>query len=148
MTEEETAALVMQAIGYAIDGDGERATSVLDTIAESSDNNRMYGVCCAIAAAGAQVLRLLYGSQAPGPGDMWAFSELAPGSLGDPAEAFATRFLVAYANGDTPTCLALYQAALKAGGIEYVDSVCALLANVAGLARLALAEKDARRLPN
>ncbi|UZK54056.1 hypothetical protein NEH16_07745 [Streptomyces drozdowiczii] len=56
----------------------------------------------------------------------------------DPPKAFAVRFLTAYANGDHDTCLALFEAALHASDEQYVSSVCALLADVAGIYRLAL----------
>lgn len=64
-----------------------------------------------------------------------------------PPQAFALRFLVAYSNGDTDTCSALFGAALSSGDEQYPASVCALLSVVADLVRLALAEKRAGRLP-
>ncbi|MFJ9448205.1 hypothetical protein ACIRRH_41275 [Kitasatospora sp. NPDC101235] len=151
MTEDETVTLIQQAIGSAVHGDVDTAARALETLGENSSNTRMYGVCCAIATAGARTLRLLYGSQAPTTdnGAMWATTELAPGAFAaDPAEAFAMRFLVAYSNGDTDTCLALFETALAAGGEQYVGSVVALLAAVARLVRLALDEKAAGRLPS
>ncbi|MFF7991727.1 hypothetical protein ACFZDG_18280 [Kitasatospora xanthocidica] len=150
MTEDETVDLIQRAIGSAAHGDIDTAACALEALGEASDNNRMYGVCCAIATAGTHTLRLLYGSQAPNAdnGAMWAATELAPGAFAaDPAEAFAMRFLVAYSNGDTETCLALFETALRAGGEQYVGSVVALLAAVARLVRLALDEKAAGRLP-
>jgi hypothetical protein len=150
MTEDEMVDLVQQALAAAIDGDTAQASAALDALGDGCTNTQMYGVCCAIAEAGRRILRKLYGSGAPSrPGDMWAIEELVPGAFHkDPADAFAARFLVAYANRDSSTCLALFETALTAGGTEYVDSVCALLTNVAGLARLALAEKRAGRLPS
>ncbi|MQS14484.1 hypothetical protein F7Q99_20000 [Streptomyces kaniharaensis] len=150
MNDDQTVALIQQAIGSAAHGDIDTAARALESLGQASDNNRMYGVCCAIATTGTHTLRLLYGSQAPTAdnGAMWATTELTPGAFAaDPAEAFAMRFLVAYSNGDTDTCLALFETALKAGGEQYVSSVCALLTAVAKLVRLALDEKAAGRLP-
>ncbi|MGW3072327.1 hypothetical protein [Kitasatospora sp. NPDC001132] len=150
MNNDETTALIQQAIGSAAHGDADTAARALETLGQNSDNNRMYGVCCAIAAAGTHTLRLLYGSKAPTAdnGAMWATAELVPGAFAAvPDEAFAMRFLVAYSNGDTDTCLALFETALQAGGEQYVASVTTLLATVARLVRLALDEKAAGRLP-
>ncbi|MFJ5070204.1 hypothetical protein ACIQC7_27725 [Kitasatospora sp. NPDC088556] len=150
MNDDKTVALIQQAIGSAAHGDADTAARALEALGQNSDNNRMYGVCCAIAAAGTHTLQLLYGSQAPTAdnGAMWATTEFVPGAFAaDPAEAFATRFLVAYSNGDTDTCLALFETALQAEGEQYVASVCALLTAVGQLVRLALDEKAAGRLP-
>jgi hypothetical protein len=101
----------------------------------------MYGVCCAIAEAGAFMLRKIYGDQAPTTPDdgMWVLQPLVPDAVDrDPAKAFSMRFLIAYANGDRDTTLALFDAALASGGDQYVDSVSSLLADVAGITRLAL----------
>lgn len=147
MTEGKTAEMVMATIGYAVAGDVGRTASALQELGENSDNNQMYGVCCAIAAAGAHVLRLLHGNVLA-EGDFWALSEVTPGSLdSNPAGMFARRFLVAYSNGDTATCMALFNATLAAGEEHHVTSVIALLGHVASLIQLALKEKDAGRLP-
>lgn len=133
--------LIWDALAAAVSGDSERAAGALESLGRNSDDHQMYGVCCAIAGAGEHVLRRIYGDQAPTPGtdDMFVLGELVPGTLAaDPPEAFALRFLTAYANGDTDTCMALFNAALQSDGDQYVDSVCALLAHVAGLCRLAL----------
>lgn len=138
--------LLEAAIGHAIDGDAEQAAHALQTIGEASNTHEMYGVCCGIATVGHHVLKLLYGPAADGAS--WGMTELEPGALGkDPARQFAMRFLVAYSNGDTEMCLALYDATVRATDDEYVDSICALLATVAELARLALDEKRKGTLP-
>lgn len=145
MDTDEASTLVFEAIAYAVAGDAERAASNLTTLGENSDDNRMYGVCCAIASAGKHMLGLIYGDQAAQPerGDMWVLQQLEPGALDrDPPKAFAARFLIAYCNDDEATTLALFQAALHSAGDQYVDSVCALLADVAGIARLALKQRD------
>ncbi|WP_282686296.1 MULTISPECIES: hypothetical protein [unclassified Streptomyces] len=141
MAHDPTADLVFEALAHAIDGNASEAATALMTIGQASDDNRMYGVCCAIASAGTHALSLVYGDRAPKPGtsDMYVLQELKPGAIdGDPPKAFAVRFLTAYANGDTATCMALFNAALRSSDDEYVSSVCALLADVAGIYRLAL----------
>ncbi|MFE7360693.1 MULTISPECIES: hypothetical protein [Streptomyces] len=141
MDQKETGDLVFEALAQAVAGNTSEAATALMTLGQASDNNRMYGVCCAIASAGAHALGLVYGDRAPKPGtsDMYVLQELVPGATdADPPKAFAVRFLTAYANGDTGTCMALYNAALRSSDEEFVDSVCALLADVAGIYRLAL----------
>lgn len=144
MDQHQTAELVWQMLGQAVDGDTAAAATTLQTIGMNADDHRMYGVCCALASAGQQILQQLYGEHAPRPGtsDMYVLEELVPGAVtDDPAKGFALRFLTAYANGDTTTTLALFNAALDASDDEFCDSICALLANVAGLARLALKQR-------
>ncbi|MEU3620636.1 hypothetical protein ABZ725_51630 [Streptomyces sp. NPDC006872] len=144
MNTDDTANLVFEALAYAVAGQGDDAARHLITIGSQSDDNRMYGVCCAIAAAGEHMLCQLYGERAPRPehGDMWVLKQLQPGAMdSDPPKAFAARFLVAYCNKDNQTTLALFAAALASEGDQYVDSVCALLVMVAGISRLAIDEK-------
>ena len=141
MDQKETGDLVFEAIAHAVAGNASEAATALMTIGQEADNSRMYGVCCAIASAGTHALGLVYGDRAPVPGtsDMYVLQELKPGAASaDPPKAFAVRFLTAYANGDTDTCMALFNAALRSSDEEFVDSVCALLADVAGIYRLAL----------
>lgn len=146
MNQEETAQAVWDMLGRAVAGDTCGAATALQSIGMASDTSRMYGVCCALAEAGKHVLRQMYGEQAPRPGttDMFVMQELVPGATDDdPPAAFALRFLTAWSNGDQATTLALYEAAVNASDEEYVSSVGALLANVAGLCRLALDRKRA-----
>lgn len=145
MDHSQAAELITEALARAIANDTNGAATALETIGQQSDDNQMYGACCAISSAGVHFLKQIYGARAAAmaKNDMWVLEELEPGALaGNPPKAFAVRFLIAYANGDTSTCLALYNTALKASGEEYVASVCALLADVAGIARLALEEKN------
>ncbi|MFJ4624281.1 hypothetical protein [Streptomyces sp. NPDC088812] len=145
MDTREASTLVFDAISYAVAGDAERAADTITTLGSQSDDNLMYGACCAIAEAGKLMLQKIYGEQAARPenGDMWVFEQLKPGALDDdPAKAFAMRFLVAYCNGDTATTLALFQTALHSDGYQYVDSVCALLVDVAGITRLAIDQRN------
>ena len=144
MNEEETSQAVLDMLGLAVAGDTTGAATALQTLGVNSDTNLMYGVCCGLAEAGRLVLHQLYGNKAPRPGtnDMFVLQELVPGATDhDPPKAFALRFLTAWANSDRATTLALYNTALQASDEEYVSSVAALLADVAGLCRLALDQK-------
>lgn len=146
MDRHQTVALIQEALASAMEGNADGAATALQALGENTTSNEMYGVCCAFATAGKHALELLYGKQAKNA--QWVLEEIRPGSLGkDPAKTFSVRFLTAYASGDNETCLALYQAAVNATDEEYVDSVLALLADVASILRLALEEKDAGRLP-
>ena len=133
--------LIFEAIAHGVSGDRDGAIDRLNSVCENADGPRMYGVCCALAEAGAHMLRRIYGDQAPqAPADgMFILQELKPGATDDdPAEAFSMRFLAAWANGDRDTTDALFSAAAKASNEQYIDSVCALFANVIGITRLAL----------
>lgn len=143
MNLDTTANLVFEALAHAVAGNADDAARHLITIGSQSDDNRMYGVCWAIASAGEHMLQRIYGDRAPHleHGDMWVLQQLEPGSLdADAPKAFAARFLVAHCNADKETALALFQAALDSDGDEYVASVGALLAMVAGISRLAIAQ--------
>jgi hypothetical protein len=141
MSAEEAARLVEDALAAAIAGDVDRAAHCIGVLGADSDADRMYGVCTAVAEAGHRTLRLLYGDNAPRPGTsgMWAIQPLVAGALeDDPAQAFATRFLVAHCNGDAASAKAQYEVALRAGPDVFVGGVCRLVADVAGLANAAL----------
>lgn len=136
--------LVFEALAHGVAGDTEGAFDKLNSVCEQADQPRMYGVCCGLAEAGAHMLRKIYGDQAPKtPEDgMWILQELEPGAADkDPAKAFSIRFLTAWANGDRDTTDALFTAATHASDEQYVDSVCALFADVVGITRLALEEQ-------
>lgn len=137
--------LVMEALAHAVAGESDEAAAALLTLGQRGDGNLMYGVCCALASAGEHSLRRIYGDHAPklASGDMWVMQQLQPGAPDDdPPKTFCVRFLIAYANEDTATCMALYQAAYDASDEQYVDSIAALLATVAGIIRLALVPPD------
>lgn len=143
MDTDTASQLIYDALAHGVAGDIEGAFTKLNTVCEQADRPRMYGVCCALAAAGAHMLRKLYGNQAPKtPAEgMFILQELEPGAVGkDPAKAFSIRFLTAWANGDRDTTDALFAAAIRGSDEEYVDSVCALFADVVGISRLALDE--------
>lgn len=146
MDKEKAASLIFEALAYAVAGEADKAATNLITLGQNCDDNEMYGTCCAIAEAGAFMLRKLYGDAAPKTPEqgMWVLQPLVPNAVDqDPAKAFSLRFLIATANGDRPTTLALFNAALGSGGDQYVDSVSALLADVAGITRLVQQESKA-----
>jgi hypothetical protein len=141
MNTEDASKLIFEALAHGVAGEGDNAIDKLNSVCEGADGPRMYGVCCALAAAGAHMLRRIYGDKAPKtPEDgMWIMQELQPGAMkDDPAKAFAMRFLIAWTNGDTDTTNALFAAATRASNEQYIDSVCALFADVIGITRLAL----------
>lgn len=144
MDTDTASKLVFEALAHGVAGDTEGAFDKLNAVCEQADQPRMYGVCCGLAAAGAHMLRKIYGDQAPKTPDdgMFILQELEPGAASkDPAKAFSIRFLTAWANGDQDTTDALFTAATHASDEQYVDSVCALFADVVGITRLALDEQ-------
>lgn len=141
MTSEEATKAVWDMLGHAIEGRGDEAARALMAIGQDSDTARMYGVCCALAETGKEILHRLYPAMTWEPnGSMWALHLIGPGE-GNPADVWAARFLVAWANKDTANTDALFTAALAGSDDEYGDSICALLVTVAGLGKTALAEK-------
>lgn len=145
MDNETVPQKLYNALAYAVSGDTERAFELINAVGSSCDVKEMYGVCGGIAETGALMLRKIYGDNAPqSPEDgMWTFEELRPGAgADDPPKLFSMRFLIAWANGDRDTTLALYDTALKAGPDAYTESVCALFADVVGITKLALEQKD------
>lgn len=144
MDTDTASQLVYEALAHGVAGDTEGAFDKLNAVCTQADWPRMYGVCCGLAEAGAHMLRKIYGDQAPktAADGMFIFQELQPGALADdPSKTFSMRFLTAWANGDRDTTHALFTAATKASDEEYVDSVCALFADVVGICRLALDEQ-------
>lgn len=146
MNDERLAELVQTAFHFAYEADADGVGTCLDEIGTSGDPFDMYKACCGFAEIGRAALTKIYGNRASDldRGDMFYIEELKPGFLSDdPPKAFAARFLIAYCNDDKDTTPALFRAALEAGGVQYVDSVCALVADVAGIARLALEKGSA-----
>jgi hypothetical protein len=133
----ERADLIMLALTHAMDRNGREATQILARIGDNSDNADMYGVCRALASAVEQVLPRIFGALVPDT--IWAFQVL--GDAPDPAQLFAARFIIANANHDIPTCVALFRAAAEAGSAEYTDSIAALL----GMAGALLRDAEQRR---
>jgi hypothetical protein len=144
ISTEDASQLIYEALAHGVAGDADTAISKLNSVCENADGPRMYGVCCALAEAGAHMLRRLYGDQAPASPDEGIFilQELQPGAVDDdPAKAFSVRFLTAWANGDRETTDALFTAATHASNEQYIDSVCALFADVIGITRVALEQQ-------
>ncbi|MFI2434731.1 hypothetical protein [Streptomyces sp. NPDC018693] len=144
MTSEEAAKLIHEALGAAITGDGERAADLVARLGTDSDAARMLGVCYAIADAGHKALQMMYGDAAPNPmrGDFWMIEQLEEGALDDPVQGFASRFFVAYCNGDRDTARAHWETALQAGPPVFIGGVCRLLIDVAGLCRAAIQQSE------
>ena len=142
METPRRAQLVMDVLQHAVNRDVDQAIHVMGEIAAASNGRQMYGVCCALAEAARQTLVRLYGH--PSPEGLWALAVPDPAEGPQhPAHAFSLRFITAYANGDLPTCEALYVAAANASPEDYSHSVTALLGDVAHLARVALEERTA-----
>ncbi|MEU1853971.1 hypothetical protein ABZ499_33110 [Streptomyces sp. NPDC019990] len=145
MTAEDAAQLIHEALAAAVAGDGDRAADLVARLGVDSDAARMLGVCYAFAEAGHKALKKLFGDQAPNPqhGDYWMIQQLGPGALDNPAQGFASRFLVAYCNGDRDTARAHWETALQAGPEAFIGGVCQLLIDVAGLARAVIQQSEA-----
>ncbi|WP_324787154.1 hypothetical protein [Streptomyces sp. H51] len=136
MDTPRRAHLVMQVLQHAIDSDHDRAMRLTGEIAAASTGSKMYGVCCAFAEAARQTLISLYGH--PSPEGLWALTAPDPADGPQhPAHAFSVRFITAFANGDMPTCQALYLAMANATAEDYAHSVTALIGVAAHLARVA-----------
>lgn len=137
--------LTMRAIGCALESDAEGATDAMLEIGQNGTWQNVYGACCAFAEVGKAALIKFYGDKAPDTdrGDSWGMTILDPAKA-DPAEVFASRFIVAYANDDKDTAFALFRAALDSSAEEYVSSVAQLLATAASLANSALEHTRAR----
>lgn len=142
MSTTRRAQLVMDVLRHAVNGDHDGAMRLMAAIAQASDGQQMYGVCCALAEAARQTLVRLYGH--PAPEALWALVAPDPADgPRHPAHTFALRFITAFANGDMPSCQALYVAAVRASGEDYAHSVTALVGVVAHLTQVALEEPAA-----
>ncbi|MFF3516145.1 hypothetical protein [Streptomyces sp. NPDC002573] len=143
MDTTRRAQLVMNVLQHAVAGDYDRTMQTMGKIAEATDRRQMYGVCRAFAEAGRQTLIHLYGH--PSPEGLWAMVAPDPddGCAQHPAHTFSLRFITAYANGDMPTCQALYLAAANASPENYGHSLTALIGDVAYLVRAAAQEPAA-----
>ncbi|MFG2722689.1 hypothetical protein ACGFW5_30985 [Streptomyces sp. NPDC048416] len=138
MDTEEASQLAYKALALAVADETDEVADVLDVLGHGCTDNQMYGVCCGFANVGKLMLERLYGVRIGADGPMVALREIVTGAAElDPPQAFAMRFLAAFANGDNDMTLTLFNVAVSAGAEQYVDSVCALLANVAGICRLA-----------
>lgn len=138
MNDDELAEHVMTALAAAIDHDEHACCGALAAIAATGDPHDMYRACCGFAEAARQSMTRLYGrSPDLEAGDMWAAIPLGANATenADPAHLFSMRFTIAYANDDTDTTPALFQAALNSG--YYPESVMSLLLDAANLTVIA-----------
>ncbi|MFD3455797.1 hypothetical protein ACFWVC_26915 [Streptomyces sp. NPDC058691] len=142
METTRRAQLVMDVLRHAAAADHDEAMRLMGEIAQASDGNQMYGVCCGLAEAGRQALVRMYGH--PSREGLWALTAPDPADgLRHPAHTFALRFITAFINGDLPTCQALYMTAARASAEDYAHSVTAIVGYVARLAQIALEEPAA-----
>lgn len=140
MTDEQATQTTWDMLGAAVEGRGDEAARLMGELGADSDGPRMYGVCCGLAEAGRHALRKLYPAMIWEPsGSMYVLQELQPGGMDkNPADTWAARFVVAWANRDTANTDALFGVAEAMPGDGFPDCVCALLCTVAGVCRLAL----------
>lgn len=124
--------LVMDMVGASAFGDPQRAGELLERLAEGRPSGDMYPVCCAVAGA-AKVLLEHMAAGVPGAA-YWGLQIVGDGPV-PPDVTFAQRFVVAYANGDTDMCLALYRAQEEQPGDVLPDAVCALVIYTGHLVR-------------
>lgn len=138
MDQDRLHQLTMDALSAAVLKDADRASDAITEIGASGDPFDMYAACCGFAEIAKRAMTKALGQKPDlAAGDMWILEDLKPSSPDkNPAETFAVRFMTAYANDDKDTVPALYRTALEAGPEQFVDSVCALLANAADLHRL------------
>jgi hypothetical protein len=142
MTNEQASRAAWDMLGAAVEGRGDDAARLMGELGADSDGPRMYGVCCGLAEAGRHALKKLFPTMA-WSGYLYAIRELQPGGLEEnPADTWAARFLVAWANHDTANTDALFSVAAAAPGDGFPDRVCALLCTVAGLIRSMPAPRD------
>lgn len=143
MTPEDLYPLVTGAVEASLEGDAERVADALARIAATGDPFDMYAACCGFADVGKNALDTIagnHGCDSDCCGDHRVeIREARPGAFGeDPHQAFAARFFAAYCNNDSDMTTALFKVALDAGMEDFVDSVCALVRNVAGMMQLAV----------
>lgn len=137
LDEKTLTGLMEQAFAHTLVMDVDGACNALDAIGTSGDPGDVYAACCGFAEIAKQGMARI----APRPvdvaaGDMWALQEARPGiNEEDPYGAFAMRFIVAYANDDRDTCMALFKAALNMDGDHFTRCVCVLLIQAAEMHR-------------
>jgi hypothetical protein len=137
MDDAQLGQVVLDAVTHAMCQNDEALAGSLAAI-EQVGPWAMFGACCGWADCGHAALRKLYGERAAdlAQGDMWALQELVPGKS-RASDLFASRFIVAWANGDQPMALALFRSAVSVSEDAYGEAVISLLMSVAGLVRLA-----------
>ncbi|WP_406321761.1 hypothetical protein [Streptomyces sp. NBC_00519] len=137
MEQQKLYQLTTDALARAIDGDMDgAATAIVEIGQNSADGFDVFAACCGFAEAARQAMVKLNGGDPADPdrGGGWAVRPVDDEDQVDAPLLFARRFIIAYANDDQPTALALWRAALLASHAEYVASVASLLATAARLA--------------
>ncbi|MFC8276276.1 hypothetical protein ACFUJR_27845 [Streptomyces sp. NPDC057271] len=137
MDTDEQIRLANDALRAAINHNSDHALDCLEALGADGDPSPLFDACSIFAAAGTQALHILHGGHRPSHcGGFWAIQEAVPGSLAEhPHNAFAVRFVAAYANEDPDSAQALFLAALDAGQADFSNSVVTLLAYTAHLHR-------------
>ncbi|MDQ0961957.1 hypothetical protein QFZ66_005835 [Streptomyces sp. B4I13] len=132
MEQHELSRLTSAALARAIDGDMDgAATAIVEIGRNSADGFDVYAACCGFAEAARKAMVTLDGGTPTAHG--WAMRPVEDDDQVDAPLLFARRFIIAYANNDEATALALWRAALFASHAEYVASVASLLATAARL---------------
>jgi hypothetical protein len=128
LDEMEIFSLTQDAVVLAVMRDGDGAAAALQQLGKGTDRQGMFGVATAFAEVGKQALIRANGG-APLDEPLTAGQQ-----HNDPAEDFALRFIIAYANGaDVETRWALFLTTYSTGGAAHVDAMVALLITVAGM---------------
>lgn len=137
MDENTLTALMEQAFACTLMMDIDGACEALDTIGTTGDPRDVYRACCGFAEVGKRaMMRVIPRPADPTDGGMWALAEARPGANeDDPYGTFAMRFIVAYANDDRDTCMALFKAAMSVGGDHFTRCVSVLLIQAAQMCR-------------
>lgn len=142
MTDEEAEDIIHEMIGEAAFGDSEKAGELLRKLGMSHTSAEMFVVCATIAEYGAAGLRHAAGDAVLGGAVMVVPRSLPPEMVAEhPAEAFAERFIAAWANGDHEMCQDLFVASLELTDQQHVDGVAALVSLSAHLTRKEYEEK-------
>lgn len=142
---DELYRLTVTAITSAHDNDPDTAAEALTRIGNEGGPQATYKACCAFAEVATQALTKMFGgTPSAAAGDMWALQHLVPDKEVDPAEQFAMRFIVAYANNDPDQTSALFNATMSATIEEHMDSVITLLTTSTSMNRSTLDGKAGR----
>ncbi|MBK3625470.1 hypothetical protein JHN59_11550 [Streptomyces sp. MBT49] len=145
ITHQQAIQQAYAALGAAISGDNEVVNRLFAELDEQIGSERMYDVHSGIAHAGEHLLHRIYQERAPdvAAGGIWTVDLLRPDAFGEePHGMYALRFLVAYANHDHATCIALFRAAESLGPDHVAACTWQLVSDIAMLARSVLDRTD------
>lgn len=131
MEREEMKRLAMDALQHTVNGEPEAAATIVNTLASTGDSSDLYGACCGWAGSAEVALEHIHGKP---NGGMWSVDAIQSDAVGvGPEQAFALRFIAAYANDDPATTEALFLAAANADGDQTTSSLACLLQTAADL---------------